>query len=476
MHLDLAAIARQEMLERGFLPDFSPETEQQLESLRAQPGSDLRDLTSLPWSSIDNDDSRDLDQIEWAERTSAGIRVLVGIADVGSVVCRATPIDSHAAHDTTSVYAGVRTFPMLPERLSTDLTSLAENEDRAALVVEFMVSAEGAVDDARVFPARVRNRARLIYNSIGPWLEGTAAAPAKVAASAEIQQQLQLQDEAARALRASRYRLGAIAFERVEAQPVIANGEVRDLTTRARNRAAELIEDLMIASNEVMARTLRQAGVSSIRRVVKAPERWPRIVELARQHGETLPPEPDARALNEFLARRRQADPLHYADVSLAVLKLMGPGEYMLLRPGGDPEGHFGLAAHDYTHSTAPNRRFADLVTQRLLKSIAGAPPYTDDELAAIARNCTLREDAARKVERDMNKRLAALALEHRIGQIFSAVVTGVVPKGVFVRALSPPVEGRLVRGEHSLDVGDRIQVKLLSTDPLRGYIDFGRI
>ncbi len=477
MALDLAAIARQEMLERGFLPDFPPAVEAQLHDIRPEPDGRLRDLTTLLWSSIDNDDSRDLDQIEWAERVPKGIRVLVGIADVSATVSRNTPIDNHAAHDTTTVYAGVRTFPMLPERLSTDLTSLVEGQDRSAIVVELMVTADGTVEDGSVFPARVRNRAQLTYNAVGPWLESDAlAAPPKVAASAELQQQLKLQDEAARALRASRYRLGAIAFDRVEAQPVISNGEVRDLAARAHNRAAELIEDFMIATNEVMARTLRNAGVSSIRRVVKAPERWPRIVEVARQYGETLPPEPDARALNEFLMRRKQADPVHYADVSLAVLKLMGPGEYMLLRPGDDPEGHFGLAAHDYTHSTAPNRRFADLVTQRLLKALSGSAPYSDDELAIIARTCTLREDAARKVQRDMNKRIAAVALEHRIGQTFWGVVTGVVPKGVFVRVFEPPVEGRLVQGEHGLDVGDRIHVTLLSTDPLRGHIDFGRI
>ena len=476
MRLDLAAIARQEMLERGFLPDFPPEVEQQLRNIRSQPDGSLRDLTSLLWSSIDNDDSRDLDQVEWAERTPAGIRVLIGIADVDFAVARDTPIDSHAAHDTTTVYAGVRTFPMLPERLSTGLTSLSENEDRAAIVVELLVLSDGTVEDGSVYRARVRNRAQLTYNGVGPWLESAAPAPGKVASSADLQQQLQLQDDAARSLRASRHRLGAIAFDRLEAQPVISGGEVRDITTRVHNRAAQLIEDFMIAANEVMARTLRNAGVSSIRRVVKAPERWPRIVELARQYGEALPPEPDARALNEFLTRRKQADPLHYADVSLAVLKLMGPGAYALLRPGDDAQGHFGLAAQDYTHSTAPNRRFADLVTQRLLKALSDTAPYSDDQLAAIARNCTLREDAARKVQRDMNKRLAAVALEHRIGQSFSAVVTGVVPKGVFVRVLDPPVEGRLMRGEHGLDVGDRIHVKLLSTDPIRGYIDFGRI
>jgi len=470
----LAAAARQEMIEHGFQPDFPAEAMQQLAGIHAQRDPKLRDLTALAWSSIDNDDSRDLDQIEWAERVAGGIRVLVGVADVDSAVGKATPIDRHAAREATTVYAEVRTFPMLPERLSTDLTSLNEGEDRAAVVLEFVVGGDGSVIAEKVYRAMVRNRAQLTYSGVGAWLEKTAAAPPKVAASADLQPQLKLQDEAAGALREARHKLGALTFDRTEAQPVISNGNVSDITTRQSNRAAHLIEDFMIAANEVMARTLRAAGVSSIRRVVKAPERWPRMVELARQCGDTLPPEPDSGALNALLQRRKQADAVHYADLSLAMLKLMGPGEYVLLRPGDPEEGHFGLAAHDYTHSTAPNRRFADLLTQRLLKALPGKP-YTDAELDAIARNCTLREDAARKVRRNMDKRMAAAALHDRVGQTFQAVVTGVTPKGVFVRVLGPPVEGRLMHGEQGLDVGDRLRVKLLSTDPQRGFIDFGR-
>ena len=470
----LAAAARQEMIEQGFQPDFPAEAEQQLAGIHPQPDHSLRDLTSLLWSSIDNDDSRDLDQIEWAERVAGGIRVLVGVADVDSAVAKGTPIDRHAAREATTVYAEVRTFPMLPERLSTDLTSLNEAQDRAAVVLEFVVAADGSVNASSVYRALVRNHAQLTYSGVGAWLEATAPAPPKVAASADLQAQLKLQDQAAAALREARHRLGALTFDRTEAQPVIANGNVQEITTRQSNRAAHLIEDFMIAANEVMARTLRAAGVSSIRRIVKAPERWPRMVEVARQCGDTLPPSPDSGALNAFLLRRKQADPLHYADLSLAMLKLMGPGEYVLLRPGDPEEGHFGLAAHDYTHSTAPNRRFADLLTERLLKALPGKP-YTDEELDAIARNCTLKEDAARKVRRNMDKRMAAAALHDRVGQSFQAVVTGVTPKGVFVRVLGPPVEGRLMHGEQGLDVGDRVNVKLLSTDPQRGFIDFGR-
>ena len=471
---NLAAAARQEMLDHGFQPDFTPDTQQQLAGIHPRPDKSLRDLTALLWSSIDNDDSRDLDQIEWAERAAGGIRVLVGVADVDSAVAKGTPIDRHAAREATTVYAEVRTFPMLPERLSTDLTSLNEEQDRAAVVMEFVVCPDGSVGAHSVYRAMVRNRAQLTYNAVGAWLEGTATPPPKVTASAELQAQLKLQDEAAGALRQARYRRGALTFDRIEAVPVMTNGNVTGIVARKSNRAAHLIEDFMIAANEVMARTLRAAGVSAIRRIVKQPERWPRMADLARQLGESLPPEPDSGALNAFLMRRKQADPVHYPDLSLSILKLMGPGEYALLRPEDPEQGHFGLAALDYTHSTAPNRRFADLLTQRLLKGLPGKP-YTDGELDSIARNCTLREDAARKVRRAMDKRMAAAALHDRIGQSFQAVVTGVTPKGVFVRVLVPPVEGRLMRGEQGLDVGDRVQVRLLSTDPQRGFVDFGR-
>jgi exoribonuclease-2 len=474
----LAAAARQEMIDHGFEPDFPTDAEKQLAFLHAEPDRSQRDLTGLLWSSIDNDESRDLDQIEWAERVPSGIRVLIGIADVDSLVAQSTPIDLHAQREATTVYAGIATFPMLPLRLSTDLTSLNEGQDRGASVVEMVVAADGGISSSAAYRAVVRNRAQLTYSGVGPWLETKAAPPAKVAASADLAAQLKLQDEAAQALREARHRLGALTFDRLEAQPIVVDGAVRDIQARAANRASQLIEDFMIAANEVMARTLRDAGAASIRRVVKAPERWPRIVELAAQYGDKLPPEPDSAALNAFLLRRKQADAVHYADVSLAVLKLMGPGEYVAMRPGDSPEGHFGLAAHDYTHSTAPNRRFADLVTERLLKALsAGAKqPYTNEELDAIAQNCTLKEDAARKVERAMNKRLAAAALAHRVGQCFSAVVTGVTPKGVFVRIFDPPVEGRVMRGEQGLDVGARLHVKLLSTDPNRGFIDFARV
>ncbi len=475
--VDLAAMARQEMMERGFEPDLPAAATEQAATARqtAEPG--LPDLTALLWSSLDNDDSRDLDQIEWAERAAGGIRVLVGIADVDSAVAKGTPVDLHAATETTTVYAGIRTFPMLPERLSTDQTSLNEGADRVAVVVEMTVSADGSIGANRIYRALVRNVAQLTYSAVGAWLEGKAAMPAKVAASAPLAAQLQLQNEAAHLLRAARDRMGALTFDRAELQAVVDNGKVQSVEGRRANTASRLIEDFMIGANEVMALTLRDAGVASIRRIVKTPERWPRMVELAAHSGDHLPAEADPAALNAFLVRRRQADPVHFADLSLSVLKLMGPGEYVAARPGAEAEGHFGLAAHDYTHSTAPNRRYADLVTQRLLKALlAHQPaPYTDEELDVVASNCTLKEDAARKVQRDMMKRMAAVALADRVGQKFAAVVTGVTPKGVFVRISEPPVEGRLMRGERGVDVGDQIQVTLLSTDAERGFIDFGR-
>jgi VacB/RNase II family 3'-5' exoribonuclease len=475
---DLVAASRQEMLAEGFLPGIPPDAMNQAQAIVAAPDPKLRDLTGLLWSSIDNDDSRDLDQIEWAERTSAGIRVLVGIADVDASVGKATPIDRYAAHETTTVYAGVRIYPMLPERLSTDLTSLNEAADRGAVVIEYVVAADGSLGATSIYRARVRNRAQLAYGSLGAWLEGKASAPEKVAASEDLQAQLRLQDEAAQTLRAARFRLGALNFDRIEAHAVISNSHVKDIKARVANHATQLIEDFMIAANETMARTLRAAGVASIRRVVRDPERWNRIVALAHTFGEKLPPNPDSGALNQFLLHRKKADRARYEDLSLAVLKLMGPGEYVLARAGADAPGHFGLAAHDYTHSTAPNRRFADLVTQRLLKAVSAGEgaPYTDEELDTVARDCTRMEDAARKVERTMLKRIAAVAMQSRVGETFPAVVTGANQKGVFVRIADPPVEGRVMRGEEGLDVGDCVKVSLLSADPRRGFIDFARV
>jgi VacB/RNase II family 3'-5' exoribonuclease len=474
---DLAASAHQEMIERGFHPDFPAAVLEQLKTIKAQTSADARDLRGLLWSSIDNDTSRDLDQAEVAERVSGGIRILVAVADVDSDVAIGSPIDSHAESETTSVYTGIRTFPMLPEQLSTGLTSLNEGADRLAVVIELVVARDGTVASHSIYRALVRNQAQLTYNAVGAWLEGTGAAPPKVAGSAALQEQLKLQDEAAQNLLAERRRQGALDFDRVESEAVISDGKVQGITVTKKNRASELIENFMVGANGVMAKTLTDAGVCSIRRVVKTPERWPRIVELAEQHGEKLPAEPDSGALNALLERLKAADPVHYADASLAIIKLMGPGEYVLSRPG-EEQGHFALAAHDYTHSTAPNRRFADTVTQRLIKAVLGktAAPYSPEQLDSIAKNCTLKEDAARKVERVMNKRIAAVALASKIGQTFAGVVTGVTSKGTFVRVMNPPAEGILARGQEGVDVGDQLKVKLVSTDPRKGFIDFVKV
>jgi exoribonuclease-2 len=479
-HFDLQAAAKQIMLENGFEPDFPPEVRQQLAQIKAQQSpaaAQVRDLRHLLWSSIDNDTSRDLDQIEYAEKLPDGTtKIMVGIADVDAFVQKDTPIDRHAAKETVTVYAGVRNFPMLPEELSTGTTSLLEVDGKLSIVTEFTVDANGNVQKHDIYRALVVNQAQLTYNAVGAWLEGKGPAPPKVAGSPELQVQLKLQDEIAQALKNQRHQHGALDIETTEVHPVVLNEQIIDLQKQEKNRATELIEDFMIAANGVVARKLEEAGVSSIRRVVKTPERWDRIVALAAQHGGKLPAEPDSKALNDFLQTRKQADPDHFADVSLAVIKLMGPGEYVLERPGQPAPGHFGLAVQDYTHSTAPNRRFPDIVTQRLIKALLDRrkSPYSDDELAAIAANCTTKEDAARKVERAMSKRIAAVSMSSRIGQTFDAIVTGATPKGTFVRVLKPHVEGLLVHGQ-GVDVGDKLRVKLISADPQRGYIDFLR-
>jgi len=481
-HIDLQAVAKDVMRQHGFEPDFPPAVQQQLVQLRANPpaivaSASVRDLRNQLWSSIDNDTSRDLDQIEVAERLSNGsVKIMVGIADLDAFVPKQSAIDQHAARETTTVYAGIRNFPMLPEELSTGKTSLLENQDRLSVVIEFVVDADGHLASSDVYRALVRNQAQLQYNSVGAWLEGSATAPPKVAASAGLQAQLRLQDEVAQKLKNRRYENGALNLQTDELHPLVLNDHVVDVVKQQKNHATELIEDFMIAANGVVARLLEK--VSSLRRIVKQPERWDRIVQLAATYSEKLPPNPDSKALNDFLVKRKTADPDHFADLSLAVIKLIGPGEYVLERPGDPATGHFGLAVQDYTHSTAPNRRFADVVTQRLVKAtLAGQPnPYSDNELSAIAANCTEKEDAARKVEREMSKRLAAVALQSRIGAIFDAVVTGATPKGTFVRVLQPHVEGLLAQGQQGADVGDRLRVKLIRTDPQRGFIDFARV
>lgn len=479
-HFNLVAAAHAAMIEHGFQPDFPVGVEAELAAIQAHPEAPavagIEDLRSLRWSSIDNDTSKDLDQIEWAEQLPDGrIRVLVGVADVDARVHLGSAIDGHAKSETTSVYTGVRVFPMLPTELSEGITSLNENEDRLAMVIEFTVDQVGTTTDGKAYRALVRNRAQLAYNGVGAWLEGKGPAPAKVAGSADLAAQLKLQDAAAQRMVDGRFQHGALDLETIETRPVMLEEEAIDIVRQNKNRATSLIEEFMVAANGVMARTFEDAGVASIRRIVRIPKRWDRIVEVAQGLGTTLPAEPDSKALNDFLLGQKRKDSDHFPDLSLAVVKLMGPGEYVLVKPNEVSPGHFGLAVQDYTHSTAPNRRFPDVVTQRLLKAwLAKAPqPYSEGDLGAIAARCTLMEDNARKVEREMQKRIAAVVLHPHIGQSYRAIVTGVNQYGTFVRTLEPHVDGMLVHGGTGMDVGDRVTVKLISTDPQRGFIDF---
>lgn len=479
---NLAAAAAAAMRAHGFEPEFSLAVIHEITTLD-DPSDDpipagALDWRALPWSSIDNRSSRDLDQIEVAERLSDGaIRVRIGVADVEMLVPPGSAADVHAATNTTSVYTGVVVFPMLPERLSTDLTSLNEGEDRLALVVEFVVGTEGSLGEPAVYRALVHNHAKLTYDSIGAWLEGRGPALSVFTRNPSLEEQVRLQDEAAQRLRKARVAAGSLDFESIEASPVVVNGKVVDLAVAKRNRARDLIEDFMVAANRSVALFLLDHNTPSIRRVVREPRRWDRIVALAKDVGEALPDRPDNRALANFLAQRRLADPEHFTDLSLSVVKLLGPGEYVLERRIGDRRlaGHFGLAVADYVHSTAPNRRFVDLVTQRLLHAVLteGARPYTDDELAQIAQRCTERGDAARKVERTMRKMAGAALLADRVGESFAAVITASSPKGVYARVISPPVEGRVVRGGSGLDIGDTVRLTLASVDVSHGFIDF---
>ena len=475
---DLSSVAHQALVDNGFQPDESAEVRAELSKLHAPAALDgVRDLRSLLWSSIDNASSKDLDQIEVAEETAdGGILVRVGIADVDSLVPKGSAIDQHAEANATSVYTGVHVYPMLPEELSTGLTSLNEGEDRLVLVIEVELAKDGSVRRHDVYRALATNHAKLAYEDVGAWLEGRGPEPKKSVANDTLEAQLWLQDRAASLLKNVREAAGALEFDTIEATPVAKDGKIESLAVTRKNRARDLIEDFMIAANVAIAKILAEKNRSAIRRVVHEPRRWDRIVEIAAQYGTTLPAAPDPRALSAFLGARRAADPLRFPDLSLSIVKLLGPGEYVLDRPGpSDDQGHFGLAANDYSHATAPNRRYADLVTQRLVKAaIAGAPaPYTDDELAAIATQCTDRENAANRVERITRKAAAAILLEHRIGSVFDAIVTGVNKDGTYVRLLSPPAEGRVMRGEKGMDVGERVRVKLVRTDPRKGFIDF---
>jgi len=478
----LSRIAHDVMEERGLLPDFSAAVAAETNRI-AKPatatGPEFRDLRTLQWASIDNDDSRDLDQLTVARRAERGpVRILVAIADVDALVKKDSAIDGHAWTNTTSVYTPAGIFPMLPEKLSTDFTSLGENDERLAVVTEMTISDEGEVTDSEIYRAVVLNHAKLAYNGVAAWLEGRNPVPDKIAAVPGLEEQIRLQDSVAQALRRGRIARGALRLESLEVRGVFDDGILTDLRTDDKNRAKELIEDFMIAANGVVARYLQKKKMPSLRRVLGVPKRWDRIVTLAAESGHRLPARPDAVALDAFLDERRQADPVRFADLSLSVIKLLGSGEYALEIPGHEPEGHFGLAVRDYAHSTAPNRRFPDLVAQRLVKATldARASPYSHDELTTLARHCTEQEDNAAKVERQVAKSAAAMLLASRIGARFDGIVTGASDKGTWVRITGPTTEGRVVRGFERLDVGDRVRVQLVRTDVRRGFIDFAAV
>jgi len=478
----LKNIARRLMREHGLEPDLSTAALEQLRTIGAAPlarGPGIRDLRHLPWCSIDNDDSRDLDQLSVAQpQGGGGVTILVAIADVDAVVQVRAPLDEHARTNTTSVYTAAEVFPMLPERLSTDLSSLAEGEERLSLVVDMTVTAAGAVDASVVYRAVVVNRAKLAYDSVAAWLEGRGPPPARAASVSGMDQQLRIQDGVAQALKRVRREQGALGLTTLEARAIYHGSALTDLRPDENNRAKELIEYFMIAANTAVAQFLERHRYASLRRVLRAPERWGRIVELARACGGSLPATPDARALSDFLAGRECAAPDRFPDLSLSIVKLLGSAEYVRKRPGEAVQGHFGLAVDDYTHATAPNRRFPDLVTQRLVKAaLAGRPsPYGEEELRELAAHCTEQEGNAAKVERQLHKSAAAMLLESRTGAQFDAMVTGASDKGVWVRILQPLAEGRLVRGFEGLDVGDPVRVQLVRTDVERGHIDFVRV
>ncbi|PKL61650.1 MAG: ribonuclease II [Methanomicrobiales archaeon HGW-Methanomicrobiales-2] len=481
--VNLKGIAWSAMQQYGFIPAFRPPVIREVEGLAARVFPDTfdgpHDLRSLLWSSIDNHDSQDLDQIEVCEEGPNGeIQVRIAIADVDVYVPKDSATDRHAAHNGTSVYTGVTTFPMLPDRLSAGLTSLLPGQDRMAVVMEYTVLPDGSVKPGDIYRAIVTNQAKLVYEEIGDWLERTGPIPRTVTETPGLQEQVLLQNEAAMRMKKHRLAQGALALETIEAEPVVTDGQVRGFVIQQQNRARCLIEEFMVAANGSVTAFLAAAGLPMIHRVVRTPKNWDGIVREAAERGEALPPEPDAEALTRFLIRQKAADPDRFPDLSLTVVKLMGAGEYVAFRPGDVPIGHFALAVTDYTHGTAPNRRYVDLIIQRLIKSVVDAeryPPYTPEELDDLALHLTDREKASQKVERFVRKAAAAVLLRERIGDSFEAFVTGASEKGTYVRLIDPPAEGRVMLGEQGLQVGQRVRVRLLATDPYKGFIDFAR-
>ncbi|MEI7849150.1 MAG: RNB domain-containing ribonuclease [Chloroflexota bacterium] len=486
----LSKIAHRVMLERGLLPDFPAavfaDMEQVSHSSEAE-AKTIRDQRMLLWASIDNDDSRDLDQLTVAEAMPAGkVKILVAIADVDRFVKKGSALDDHARINTTSVYTAAEIFPMLPEKISTDLTSLNLNQDRLAIVVEMVIAADGSIQEECIYSALVRNHAKLAYNMVSAWLEKKGDLPEEIAGVPGLADNLRLQEITAQSLKNFRHLNGALSLETIESKSVFDGDQLSSLEIEEKNRAKEIIEDFMIAANGVTIRYLSSKNSPTIRRVVRTPKRWDRIVTIAAGYKYILPEYPDSKALESFLVKQKAADPLRFPDLSLSIIKLLGSGEYVAEAPApgaaGKKEsvaqGHFGLAVKDYAHSTAPNRRYPDLLTQRLIKAaLDGKPaPYTRNELDMLAAHCTVAEDAATKVERQVEKSADALLLESRIGEQFEAIITGASEKGTWVWLLKLPVAGKLVQGFEGLDVGEHVRVQLVEINVERGFIDFKKV
>jgi exoribonuclease-2 len=478
---DLRAIAHSAMKTYGFVAAFPNDVISEVKGLnengRADEGAGAaRDMRQLLWSSIDNDDSLDLDQLECCQMGSDGeITVFVAIADVDAFVPRHSLTDEHARLNTTSVYTGFETFPMLPDRLSHDLTSLIPGHERKAVVIEFGVLSDGGIRNGGIFRALVSNKAKLVYEEIGDWLQGQSGMPDSVARVPGLKEQILLQDQASSRMRGFRREAGALELDTIEAKPIVRDQSVSDIVVIRKNRARDIIENFMIAANNTMVTFLEKANIPVIQRVVRTPRDWAGIVHQAASCGDRLPAEPDAKALSEFLIRRKEADPQRFPDLSLTIVKLLGAGEYVMLEPEGSHIGHFCLAIMDYTHATAPNRRYVDLIIQRLVKAaLDGKPvPYTKEDLEAEALWCSDREKASKKVERFMRKAAAAVMLRNRVGDTFEAIVTGASEKGIYVRLLTPPAEGRVMRHGNGFVVGMNVRVRLIHLDMMRGFIDF---
>ncbi|WP_321504500.1 RNB domain-containing ribonuclease [uncultured Methanoregula sp.] len=480
--VDLKAIAWSAMEKYGFLPAFPQAVIREVDAIHETAPSDegeALDLRSLLWSSIDNSDSEDLDQIEYCEQNPDGsVHVRVAIADVDAYVPKNSRADQYAANNGTSVYLDIGVFPLFPDRLSKGITSLLPGHDHRAIISEYTVMADGHFEPGNVYRALVRNKAKLVYEEVGDWLEGTGKIPAAIRDTAGMEDQIRLQDKTAQLLKEKRLADGALDLDTIEPKAVIENGSVREIIVIKKNPARSIIEEFMVAANGTLVRFLGNAGISMIQRIVRVPKYWDEIVLTALLYGEHLPKEPEVKALSDFLFKQKAADPERFPDLSLTIIKLLGPGEYMALDPGTPPTGHFSLAVTDYTHSTAPNRRYVDLINQRLVKGLLDhkASPYSSEDLARASAWLTDREKASKKAERFMRKAAAAVLLANRIGDTFDALVTGASEKGTYVRLLDPPAEGKVIRSEHGLRVGMKIRVRLLRTDPPKGFIDFERV